>query len=526
MVTWLAAFLLHGSAPAAEVVVFGDSWAEGSGAILGEALRDAGHPYDIVNYGVGGTTAAAWNDVSPNALVDAVTANPDARWVWLSILGNDVFALHLGGQGGWAAAINQTELTEMVDRLHGAHPDIKVVTFAYDWVNFEASQECKNAAWVYFAGYHTLEMALLGVVNTPAINDAFVRDIADVQQRVANDRIFFDAYRFYGTLQMHAGATINNPLLPSPASLMSDCIHPTAIGYRALHDELVDAYWGAAVPTAAVQGAADPVCRGLPHTLSTDSVGTPTWWIDGTEAGHDAEIVVTPSDATAVVLRVDHAAWRDEATATLLVVDPPVIDAGTDVSICEGDSVRLQATGAPVLWTPTDALDSDTSAAPLATPSETTTFVAAASTAPGCDATDDVVVTVLPSPVLTLSGPGRVGVGEALEVRAAVTEGSTVTWTVDGVPSDVTGPTFVGTWDARGVYFLQATASLGGCEATATWTANIGVGEDVVDVDAAPCGCQAGAWPQLQGLGLLAATLLMRRPRRWTDAQERPTQRT
>lgn len=239
MLLWLATAEV---AEAAEVVVFGDSWAEQSGAILGERLRAAGYSYDAVNYGVGGTTAAAWNDLSPNALTDAVTANPDARWVWLSILGNDVFALHLGGQGGWAAGTNRTELTELVDRLHAAHPDVKVVSFAYDYVNFELSQDCKNQAYLVFSAYHTLEMALLGVVNTAAINGAFERDVADVQSLVSADRAWYDTYRFFGTLQGVAGTPgAPNPLLPSPASLMRDCIHPTDAGYRHLHDALIAA---------------------------------------------------------------------------------------------------------------------------------------------------------------------------------------------------------------------------------------------------------------------------------------------
>jgi gliding motility-associated-like protein len=78
------------------------------------------------------------------------------------------------------------------------------------------------------------------------------------------------------------------------------------------------------------------------------------------------------------------------------------VNAGQDVSIISGETVQLNATvtGANTyLWTsvPADATLSSTSILnPTATPTATTTYTLTATNAAGCNATDDITVTVIP----------------------------------------------------------------------------------------------------------------------------------
>ena len=258
----LLTLLLGLTAPAVadDVIVFGDSWAAGSPPALQQALRAQGfHDVFVDAQGVGGTTAAYWATEEPDALHEAVTANPDARWVWLSITGNDVFHHHANGRAAQSAADNEANLRTMFDDLFAVHPDIKVVMFGYDFVNFEQSIDCILTAFQIFGTD----------VTTRKVNEIFLAEVGAVQERVAAD---YPQVTYipdvWGTLQA-AGEVPNAPNLdlPSPKRYFADCIHPTAEGYRKIHDVLVDAYWGdpssaawvdAAPPDTADTGAAPP----------------------------------------------------------------------------------------------------------------------------------------------------------------------------------------------------------------------------------------------------------------------------
>jgi len=70
--------------------------------------------------------------------------------------------------------------------------------------------------------------------------------------------------------------------------------------------------------------------------------------------------------------------------------------AGPDVSVSKGLGVPLSASGgASYLWAPAETLNSPVIQTPVATPSETTTYVVTITDQLGCQMTDDVVVTVI-----------------------------------------------------------------------------------------------------------------------------------
>ncbi len=80
----------------------------------------------------------------------------------------------------------------------------------------------------------------------------------------------------------------------------------------------------------------------------------------------------------------------------------PEIDAGPDVTICEGTSTQLGATlgGTIYLWTPTATLDNPGSPTPVATPTVTTTYIVNVSGT--CNGTDSVTVFVNPQSVIDM----------------------------------------------------------------------------------------------------------------------------
>lgn len=79
---------------------------------------------------------------------------------------------------------------------------------------------------------------------------------------------------------------------------------------------------------------------------------------------------------------------------TIDVYDSPVVNAGTDVSVCPGFGVRLHASGAnSFVWSPASSLDNATVPDPLASPLQTTLYYTVGTDATsGCSSSDSVFV--------------------------------------------------------------------------------------------------------------------------------------
>lgn len=79
---------------------------------------------------------------------------------------------------------------------------------------------------------------------------------------------------------------------------------------------------------------------------------------------------------------------------SIQIVNIPV-DAGPDITICEGDSGLLQASGGITYsWTPASGLSNTSVSDPIAGPSDTTKYYVLVSDADGCQSTDSVLVKV------------------------------------------------------------------------------------------------------------------------------------
>ena len=338
--------LLPLRALADDVVVFGDSWAEGSADELEDALHDHGR-LSVDPRGVGGTTAEYWADSSPSTLPDAVSANPDARWVWLSIGGNDLFQHYYAGNGAQNAADYDTHLRLMLDGLFAVHPDIKVVSFGYDFVNFEQSEECILTAWTYFGTS----------ITTGTVNQYFLDQIGGTLAAVDADYPNFTYVdSVWGTLQA-AGDVPGAPnvLLPSPSKYMSDCIHPTSEGYSLIHEAFVEDYWGLPEPGATIDGPTD-VCVGDPATFTgtTPDAQVRTWTLDGVAAGSDPTLAFTALADVTVGLRADSGAWTAEDSVELHVwaIPAPTITGPAEVEVGAAATYRVESVaGETLVWT-------------------------------------------------------------------------------------------------------------------------------------------------------------------------------
>lgn len=145
---------------------------------------------------------------------------------------------------------------------------------------------------------------------------------------------------------------------------------------------------------------------------------------------------VSPTQTTTYYLSVENGSCPVASVDSVMVtvLQPPVLLVQTDTAICNGQSVLLAATlpedGVTYAWTPNNGTLSDASSAtPLATPLQTTTYQLVASNA-ACTETRTVEVSVV-NLNLGLSVPDTVLLckGTPLNIQAAVTPaGPTVNW--------------------------------------------------------------------------------------------------
>lgn len=101
------------------------------------------------------------------------------------------------------------------------------------------------------------------------------------------------------------------------------------------------------------------------------------------------------------------------------VMPLPIVDAGSDKSICKGDSTNLIASGAVAyLWQPNNTLTNSNSANPLAIPSETNIYYVTGTDNNGCSANDSVIVTVIQPFTMDVGQGAQVCSGSQVQLTA------------------------------------------------------------------------------------------------------------
>ena len=178
------------------------------------------------------------------------------------------------------------------------------------------------------------------------------------------------------------------------------------------------------------------------------------------------------------------------------------VNASSDVAICLNESTRLTATGGSsnegtpsYEWTPANGLSATTGTVVVATPADTTTYTVTITDGNGCQASDDVTVTIYPLVVLTTGDPLDQVVcagGNMVPVNVHYEHASVA---VTGLPSGITynasSSVVSGHPNASGNYVITAT-SLYGCP-TETFEGNITVADTII-TRLAETACDTYTW--------------------------------
>lgn len=169
-------------------------------------------------------------------------------------------------------------------------------------------------------------------------------------------------------------------------------------------------------------GSDQNICLGAPFIL-VGTGGTTYVWTDinsNTLSNDDTLIISNPQAGTvSYILTVSTNGCTDSDTVTLTSFPTPVVNAGPDITILQGQNTQIGGnpttqTGNNVVWSPPVFLQTPTSYNPIANPDTTTTYTVTVTDANGCTASDQMVLTVLPQIVFPNGfSPNGDGVNDA-----------------------------------------------------------------------------------------------------------------
>lgn len=202
------------------------------------------------------------------------------------------------------------------------------------------------------------------------------------------------------------------------------------------------------LPTVSA-GPDQTVCAGTAVTLSGSGAATYTW-----NNGVTNGVAFTPVATTTYTVTGTTAAGCIGTDQVVVTVNPlPSPNAGVDQAVCTGTPVTLTATGAS-----TYSWNNGIAQGVAFTPTATTTYTVTGTSAAGCTATDQVLVTVNPLPVVNAGADQTVCAGTAVTLTAS--GASTYTWN-NGVTQGVAFTPTVGS-----ITYTTTGTSAQGCIST------------------------------------------------------------
>ena len=223
---------------------------------------------------------------------------------------------------------------------------------------------------------------------------------------------------------------LNNPTVASPIATITTTTTYTVTATNAQGCTATDEVTIAVSNNAAAEAGADQtICNGSSAFLNATGGVNYTWSpATGLSNPNIANPVATPTTTMTYTVSVTTA---DGCTATdqvmVTVRDNPIVNAGADQTICNGSSAFLNATGGVnYTWSPATGLSNPNIANPVATPTTTMTYTVSVTTADGCTATDQVMVTVRENPIVNAGADQTICNGSSAFLNA--TGGVNYTW--------------------------------------------------------------------------------------------------
>ncbi|WMJ74929.1 gliding motility-associated C-terminal domain-containing protein [Cytophagaceae bacterium ABcell3] len=167
-------------------------------------------------------------------------------------------------------------------------------------------------------------------------------------------------------------------------------------------------------------GEDQEICYGT-STQLTATGGVDYLWSPSTHLSDEniANPEASPEETTEYIVNVtdeNGCINSDTVTVDVYFID---ITTGDDQTICEGDTVELEATGGTNFsWTPSESLLNENTATPSAFPEETTAYIVTVEDAEGCINYDTVTVVVNPKPTIDAGEDQEICYGNSAQLTA------------------------------------------------------------------------------------------------------------
>lgn len=141
----------------------------------------------------------------------------------------------------------------------------------------------------------------------------------------------------------------------------------------------------------------------------------------------------TAGQYTALCVFTSDSGCVDSASNVITVTVPPMVDAGSDTSVCVGDAVQLTgvSAGTTCSWSPAASLSDPNILNPMASPTVDTDYILTCADSVGCAASDTVFVSVLTNAPVAVDAAGPFCVNGAAAQLVASQSGGT--WAGPGV---------------------------------------------------------------------------------------------
>lgn len=221
------------------------------------------------------------------------------------------------------------------------------------------------------------------------------------------------------------------------------------------------------LPTANA-GSDDAICFGNSTNLNA-SGGTGYEWSpsNGLNNTSISNPVANPSSTTDYYVTVTDGNGCSATDEVVITVNPlPAATAGTDVSICSGNSTALLASGGTTYaWSPSTGLSDASISNPIADPAVTTTYIVTVTNANNCSATDDVIVIINALPTANAGTDTTICEGNTILLSAS--GGDIYSWnTGDSTSSFSVSPSISST-------YIVTVTDMNGCTASDDITVNV-----------------------------------------------------
>lgn len=171
------------------------------------------------------------------------------------------------------------------------------------------------------------------------------------------------------------------------------------------------------------------ICNGDNLQLQAAGMGAFSWLpgINITNASSGTP-TVDPATTTRYYVTLDDNGCVNKDSVNVRVVDFVTLQAYADTTICQGDPIQLQTTGDGLhfLWTPSANMNDPTSANPIATTNNTTTYQVVA-TIGHCSATDNVTVKTIPYPIANAGPDTTICYNSSAQLQGSIVA-SAFTW--------------------------------------------------------------------------------------------------